>query len=584
LGTLAGTEQYYEQALRANPQQAPLWRLLGGTRLRLGKVPEAAAAYQNALRLEPASPDGRFGLACVCREQGHRAEAIACYRRGLEAAPDHTEALLNLGVLLAEHVQVDEALEHWQRLLRLRPDHAQAHHNVGVALAQKGHLEEAVRSLEQALALKPEYAEACYNLGNVRNQEAKGKQPEAGTRGQEADGREAAVALYQRAVALRPGYIEAYHNLGSALTDLGRPAEAAIWLRQAVGLCEDHGRANPAVGRISNPSSSTDGLEIRPTGATTTVERKAGAGTHPLTPSVYNQLGLALAAQAQYEPAEACYRAALRHQPGLADAHSNLGNLFQEQGSLPEALACYELALVYEPQAPATHWNRALAWLQAGDFARGWRDYEWRWQRPQTPPRPFTQPRWDGSPLAGRTLLIYMEQGLGDLLQFIRYAELVRGGRVVVECPAGLLPLWARCRGIDRLVAEGTPLPAFDVQVPLLSLPGLCGTTLETVPAAVLYLFAETAWSSSGGSGWRGCRAFGWALSGRAIRGTAWTATARCRWWPWRRWRGCRGRGWSACRRGPASSSCGRWRGGSRWWSCRARWIGRRGCSWTRRR
>src|SRR5262249_44587431 len=119
--------------------------------------------------------------------------------------------------------------------------------------------------------------------------------------------------------------------------------------------------------------------------------------------------------------------------------------------------------------------------------------YEWRWRRPQMPPRPFSQPRWDGSPLEGKTVLLSMEQGLGDMMHFIRYAPLVQrqGGRVIVECPGSLIPLFSTCPGIHRLTAEGEPLPEFDVQAPLLSLPGLLGTTLATVPAEVPYLCAE---------------------------------------------------------------------------------------------
>jgi hypothetical protein len=141
----------------------------------------------------------------------------------------------------------------------------------------------------------------------------------------------------------------------------------------------------------------------------------------------------------------------------------------------------------------AAHWNRALAWLLMGDYARGWQEYEWRWQRPQTPPRPFRQPRWDGSPLAGRTILLHMEQGLGDMLQFIRYAAPLKrqGATVLVETLKLLVPFFQRCPGVDQVFAEGEALPDFDVHAPLMSLPALLATTLETVPAEVPYLFAE---------------------------------------------------------------------------------------------
>ncbi len=101
---------------------------------------------------------------------------------------------------------------------------------------------------------------------------------------------------------------------------------------------------------------------------------------------------------------------------------------------------------------------------------RGFQGYEWRWKCKECPPRSFPQPRWDGSALAGRTILLHAEQGLGDTLQFVRYAPLVqqRGGRVILECQKPLLQILQRCPGIDQLVPGGSPLPAFDLYAPLL--------------------------------------------------------------------------------------------------------------------
>src|SRR5262249_49201296 len=168
---------------------------------------------------------------------------------------------------------------------------------------------------------------------------------------------------------------------------------------------------------------------------------------------------------------------------------------------LDEAVACYQQALWLQPDLASAHWNRALAWLQRGDYRQGWSEYEWRWRRKRSQPRTFDRPLWDGSPLEERTLLIHMEQGLGDMIHFIRYAALVQrgGGRVVVECPALLLPLFATVPGMDRLVAEGADLPPFDVHAPLLSLPRLFDTTLATVPADVPYLAADPAQAAAWG-------------------------------------------------------------------------------------
>jgi tetratricopeptide (TPR) repeat protein len=517
MSSLMESEAHYQTVLRAQPQQPEIWCLLGEVRLRLGKWTEAAAAYQNALRLAPALAAGHFGLANVHKEQGQRAEAIACYRRGLAAAPDHAEALLNLGVLLAEESQLDAAIEQWQHLLRLQPDQAQAQQNLGVALAQQGNYAEAMRSLERALELRPDYAEACCNLANVLCQGSRSTGQGPGARGQGEEGRERAVELLLRAARLKPEYVDAYHNLASVLTELHRWADATVWARQAIRLCQAMRQETEVRSRRPEVSGQHQ--------APLSTHHAPPTTHHPLAASCYNQLGLALAGQARYAEAEAAYQAALEAKPAYAEAHSNLGNLFQEQGRLPEALAAYDLALVHDPQSASTHWNRALSLLQAGDFAQGWREYEWRWQRPQTPPRPFREPRWDGTPLQGRTLLIYMEQGLGDMLLFIRFARLAkeRGGKVIVECPPMLVELFARCPGVDQVVAEGSPLPPFDVQVPLMSLSGLLGTTLETVPADVPYLFAEDALVQQWGMKLQ--ERLGRSLVGQAARATDRTPT-----------------------------------------------------------
>jgi hypothetical protein len=134
-----------------------------------------------------------------------------------------------------------------------------------------------------------------------------------------------------------------------------------------------------------------------------------------------------------------------------------------------------------------------MAWLLGGHFERGWPEYEWRWRGNEAVFAPLNQPLWDGSALEGRTILLHAEQGLGDTIQFIRYARLVRarGGTVVVACPTPLIQLLTGCAGIDQLIPQGSILPPFDVYAPLLSLPGILGTSLGSVPAEVPYLVAD---------------------------------------------------------------------------------------------
>jgi hypothetical protein len=134
--------------------------------------------------------------------------------------------------------------------------------------------------------------------------------------------------------------------------------------------------------------------------------------------------------------------------------------------------------------------NLSMVWLLTGDFERGWQEYEWRWKKKGTALRACGRPLWHGSPLEGRTILLQAEQGLGDTLQFIRYAAVAkeRGGRVVLECPARLAPLRRTARGVDWLIDAGDPPPACEVYAPLLSLPRILGTTLASVPSQGPYL------------------------------------------------------------------------------------------------
>src|SRR5262249_49319668 len=175
------------------------------------------------------------------------------------------------------------------------------------------------------------------------------------------------------------------------------------------------------------------------------------------------------------------------------DSHHNLAIALGAQGRFAEALAANDEALRLQPEHAGARNCRGLWWLQAGDFERGWPEYEWRWRIRGVARRQFPQPLWDGSPSLGRTVLIHAEQALGDTLQFIRYAALVkeRGARVVMECQPPLAPLFRGCAGIDQLIARGASLPECDFQIPLLSVPGILGTTPATVPASVPYLFAE---------------------------------------------------------------------------------------------
>ncbi|MDQ2102368.1 tetratricopeptide repeat protein, partial [Azospirillum isscasi] len=250
------------------------------------------------------------------------------------------------------------------------------------------------------------------------------------------------------------------------------------------------------------------------------------AALAPGLPAARMLLGSACAAQKRNEEAETAYRAALALAPGYGAAWENLGSLLAGQGRFEEALAAFAAAvergtagpslwaarggallamarpvealadfdrvLEARPGDAGMRWNRGFARLLAGDYEGGWPEFDWRRHdaRAEPPWRRFAQPTWTGEDIAGRTVLLYAEQGLGDTLQFVRYVPLVaeRGGRVILEVQRPLLGVLSGLTGVERTIARGDPLPDFDLECPVMSLPRAFGTTLDRVPAAVPYL------------------------------------------------------------------------------------------------
>ena len=176
-------------------------------------------------------------------------------------------------------------------------------------------------------------------------------------------------------------------------------------------------------------------------------------------------------------------------------ACSNLGGALAEQGRLDEAMAAYREALRLQPDNRSAKSNYSLLLLLRGDYEHGWPLYEARWDASDYAERRLTQPRWDGSALEGRRVLVHAEQGYGDCIQFIRYAPLIaaRGGEVIVGCQQALVDLFRGAKGVGETVAVGDVLPPYDLHVPMLSVPLVFKTTEETIPREAPYLSADPA-------------------------------------------------------------------------------------------
>ncbi|HVA48469.1 MAG TPA: tetratricopeptide repeat protein [Pirellulales bacterium] len=434
-GDLPRAESGYRQLLALEPANAEIWYLLGSVCQPQGKPDETVAAYRRAVTLKPEFAQAQNSLGIALAQQGHSQEAEQCFAEAVRAQPDFAHAHNNLGNALKEQGRRDEALACYQQAVALKPDFAEAYNNLGNVQRDLGQLDDAIANCRQALRLKPDLADAHNNLGAAYSAQRHWEE---------------AAASYRQAIALRPNHAEAHSNLGNALRELGRIQEAILSLRQALQLKSDFAEA-------------------------------------------HGGLAMALTQQGDLDGALESCREALRLRPDLASAHLSMGFILSELGRRSEALACCEKALELQPDMPDARKNRSLVLLLEGKLAEGWAEYEWRWKCPELPERPFPQPLWDGTPLDGKTIMLHAEQGFGDTLHFVRYARLVRerGGRVIVVCQRPLVTLLRRCEGVEQVLAQGDPLPPFDVHAPLLSLPRIFGTTLDNIPADVPYLNSD---------------------------------------------------------------------------------------------
>lgn len=377
--------------------------------------------------------------AAALQQAGQWADAKILYDQILEVHPGQFEALFWLGVMAAQAKNFDDALELIDRAITIRPENAAVRSNRGAVLMELGRWETALASYDQAVALKSDYAVAYSNRGNVL---LRLKRP--------AD----ALGSFERAIALKPDFAEAYCNRGNALKDLKEYEAALASCDRAIALRPDFAEAY-----------SNRGI----------VERELG----------------------RLHEALASHDRAIAINPDHAEAHSNRGIVLQELGQLDAAILSLGRAIELKPDFAEGYYNRSVARLLGGDFERGWMDYEWRWKIEHGPAggaRRFAQPLWLGrESIADRTVLLHAEQGLGDTLQFCRYATLVAdlGARVILEVQAPLAGLLADLHGVSQLVIQGQELPAFDFHCPLMSLPLVFKTSLASVPAQIPYLSSD---------------------------------------------------------------------------------------------
>ncbi len=394
----------------------------------------------------PATPDEKFRQAVALYQQGNLVPAEKLLKQAGKKAPGNPQILHYLGLVALARGKLHDADKSLRRALAIQPDMPEVLCNRSIVLRQMDRLDEAQSCCDRALALRPDDPSTLNNRGEVFRQ--MGHLSEA-------------IADYDRAIALKPDFASVWNNRGLALYAAGRTDEAVASLDEALKIVpgDAHALANRAI--------------------------------------VLRRLN-------RFEDALSDYNRAIEAAPNHIEAIRSRGTIFKDLRRFDEAFADFERALALRPDDETSLYNRGLCRLLTDDFAQGWPDYENRPAlREFNAVRRFRQPQWRGTQtLADRTVLLYAEQGLGDTIQFCRYAEKVaeRGAKVVLEVQPALRSLMTDLPGVTDVIVRGDPLPRFDFHCPLLSLPLAFDTRPDTIPARRSYLAADperlALWSS----------------------------------------------------------------------------------------
>jgi tetratricopeptide (TPR) repeat protein len=459
-------------AVASAPELITAWVALGQALKAAERYEEAANAYEHAIRLDGMNALARLGLGELKIATGRPEDAIAEFELALKRRPALVAAHLGLGNALASMGRNEEALEKYEAALALRPRLAEGEFAAGFALARLGRTKEAETRYRRAVAARPDFAAAWVNFGSLLREQGKDVFAEAALR---------------RAVELRPDMVSGWLNLAALERERCRPEAAENYLHKALAL---------------NPSR----VETLVAWCQFRVAERDLAGAwgwlrwalerNPDFDEAVNLHGILLYLESRFaESVEAFERAEAL---GNLSAASNRGNSLLDLGRMEEALAAHHTAVERDPSSAGAKYNLALTQLRLGDWERGWTGYEARWQFREVHRRPrlFKESRWRGEELHGERVLLHAEQGLGDTIQFCRYAAQVaaRGGVPILQVQPAAERLMRSLAVVHTGLAETAVLGAdseFDLECPLLSLPAVFGTRVETVPWEGAYLGAD---------------------------------------------------------------------------------------------
>ena len=403
-----------------------------------GKLLQAEAAYCGILERSPDNLYAIHPLGLIALETNRPDLAAKLFRKAIAVDGNVRAFPNNLGHALQDLNQLEDAIESYENAIRIDPNYANAHYNRGIALQAMGRLDDALGSYDKVLELNPRDAEAYNNRGRVL---------------EELDRLSEALTAYDAALLLRDNFAEIHSNRGNVLKKLGN-LDAAL---------DSYDRA----------------IRLKPN-----------------YPEAHSNRGNALHELGRFEEALDSYNRAIQLKPDYVTAYANRGRTLFEMKRIEEALQSYDRATVLKPDFADAHSGKGYLLLLLGDFIKGWQAYEWRKKDAALKGglRSFSQPEWSGADdIAGKTLFIQCEQGLGDTIQFCRYARLAeaRGANVVLSTQDSLMGLLKGLSPTIEIIDSKSTPPKFDYHVALLSMPLALKTDESRVPADIPYLRAD---------------------------------------------------------------------------------------------
>jgi len=430
-----------------------------------GKTPAPGQATSPAAALYEA------GLAHL--RAGRILDAQVCGQQALTADPEHADSLHLMSLLTIDAEHFDLAAE-WARRAVAQDPKPQYLFTLGSVLRQQKHFEDALAAFEQAARLKPEAVDLWRAVANVMV---------------DLNRTDRAIAAFQHVVKLNPRDRDAAYNAGSLLCRSGKTREALPYLQMADELQPDHA-----------PTLQMRALALYDLKRFDEALADIGRA-HALDPAqadICNNAGAFLHRLGRNDEALTWFDRALARRPAYAAALCNKGAALTHLHRFDDAFAAYRRARAIDPAHAEAEWALALLNLLSGNFEAGWAGREVRWKVPDLPIAHFdyAQPMWLGQEsVEGKTVLVHVDEGLGDTIQYVRYVAMLagRGARVILVVPASLCRLLSGLSGVAQCVAMGSELPAFDMYCPIGSLPLAFGTRLDTIPAAVPYLPAPDA-------------------------------------------------------------------------------------------